>query len=94
VDPASVCIGFVLGATFTLALISVGAERSNMLDAVKRLVRREPVRVAAVLAAVVVTVAQEIGLVLDEQSVGEYAFQVLVILGFAEAARDKVSPAA
>ena len=63
-----------------------------MIDALKRLIRAEPVRVAAVVAAVVVTVAQELGIILDEQAVGEYIVQALTIVGLAEVARSKVTP--
>lgn len=63
-----------------------------MLTALKNLIRNEPVRVAGVVAAIVVAVAQQLNIVLDPQDVGQYVVQGLVILGLAETARAKVSP--
>jgi uncharacterized protein (DUF697 family) len=63
-----------------------------MLDALKRLVRAEPVRVAAVVVAAVIALAEAFGVVLDEESVGEVVAQVLLILAGGEVARRKVTP--
>lgn len=63
-----------------------------MLDALKRLVRNEPVRVAAFVASILVALAQQFNIVLDEQSLGDYIVQGLIFLGLAEAARNKVTP--
>lgn len=54
--------------------------------------RREPVRVVAVLASLIVFVLAKAGVVVDEQNVGEALLLVLPILFGGEAARDHVVP--
>ncbi len=63
-----------------------------MVAKIKALVAAEPVLVAAVVASAVVTVAQVFGIVLDEQSVVQYVYQAIVIVGLAGGARSQVSP--
>lgn len=64
-----------------------------MLDRIKALWATEPVAVTTALVAVVVFVAAKLGLVVDEQNVGEALALVLPVLLGGAAARQKVSPA-
>ena len=64
-----------------------------MLDALRRLYNREPARVIAVVVSAVVALATALGIVVDEESLGEILSYVAVILLGGEATRRKVTPA-
>lgn len=63
-----------------------------MLDQIKALWLAEPVRVVTALAAIIVFLAAKLGIVVDQQGVGEALLLVLPILLGGEGARAKVSP--
>jgi hypothetical protein len=63
-----------------------------VIDYVRILWQREPARIVAALASLVVFAAAKVGLVVDEQSVGSALLLVLPILLGGEATRAKVSP--
>lgn len=56
--------------------------------------QREPARVVTVLAAVVVFVGAKLGVVVNEQDVGQALLLILPVLLGGEAVRRRVSPAA
>jgi hypothetical protein len=63
-----------------------------MLDAIRRLYNREPARFVAFVLSGVVAVATALGIVVDEESLGEIVAYVVVILFGGEATRRKVTP--
>ncbi|MGH7267344.1 MAG: hypothetical protein ACREMB_21190 [Candidatus Rokuibacteriota bacterium] len=63
-----------------------------MLDYLRDLHRREPARTAAFVVSALVAVCSALGIVVDEQSVGEVVAYVLPILAGGEATRRKVRP--
>ncbi|MGH2955094.1 MAG: hypothetical protein ACRDK9_13965 [Solirubrobacterales bacterium] len=63
-----------------------------MLDAILRLARREPARTAALAVSALVAVCSALGIVVDEQSLGEIVAYVLPIFLGGEATRRKVRP--
>lgn len=64
-----------------------------MLNRLRALWTTEPTRVIALAVAVIVFVAAKLGLVVDEQNVGEALALVLPVLLGGELTRSKVSPA-
>lgn len=63
-----------------------------MLDRLRALWANNPVRVTAILASIVVFVAAKLGVVVDEQNVGEaLAIALPIVLG-GEVARSQVTP--
>lgn len=64
-----------------------------MLDTIRALWVTEPVRVLTLLTAAVVFAAAKLGVIIDEQSVGEALALIVPVLLAGEAARGKVSPA-
>ncbi len=64
-----------------------------MLQNLRALYVTEPVRSVAMLVAVVVFAAAKLGVVVDEQNVGEALLLILPVLLGGEAARQQVSPA-
>jgi hypothetical protein len=64
-----------------------------MLDRIKALWVTEPVAVTTTVAAIVVFVAAKLGILIDQQNVGEALGLILPILLGGAAARQKVSPA-
>lgn len=64
-----------------------------MLDRIKALWTTEPARVTTVLVAVVIFAAARLGLVVDEQNVGEALALLLPIVLGGEIVRQKVTPA-
>lgn len=63
-----------------------------MLDYLRALWQGNPVRVTAIAASVVVFALAKLGIVIDEQNVGEALTIVLPILLGGELARRKVTP--
>lgn len=64
-----------------------------MLDRLRSLYRREPARLIALLVAVLIFVANRVGLVLDEAGLGEAIGLALFVLLGGEVTRSQVSPA-
>lgn len=63
------------------------------MSTIRALWATEPVRVLTLLTAVIVFAAAKLGVIIDEQNVGEALTLVLPILLGGEAARHRVSPA-
>jgi hypothetical protein len=67
---------------------------NTMLDRLRALYQREPARLIAIIVAVVLFVANRVGLVLDDAGLGEAIGVALFVLLGGEVTRSKVSPAA
>lgn len=64
----------------------------NLIARLPGLIRREPVRAAAIIAAALVFLAAQFGIVLDESSTVAAVLFILPILGVGEVARGQVVP--